>query len=122
MIAYLVIPLELVDVGFVVDDFLFVSLELPQLILQRALLHADGRDGIQVALYPLADHVGLLGELATQALVVLLSDHLLREEAVALGHQLPHIAPLVVDVLEKRDKEPVRKWRMIQRTIFSSID
>ncbi len=68
--------------------------------LERALLHADGRDGVEVTLDPLPDHVGLLRELTAQSLVVLLTDHLLLQRRVALRHQLPHLLPLGRDVLQ----------------------
>lgn len=63
------------------------------------LLHADGGDHVEMTLDPGADVVGFLRELSAQSLVVLLTNHLCLERRVAVGHQLPHLRPLVVDVL-----------------------
>ena len=73
----------------VVDTHLSLDvLELAQVVLKGALLDAHAGHHVQVALDPLADHVGLLCKVAPQTLVVLLPDHLCLQCVVTRGHQL----------------------------------
>ncbi len=67
--------------------------------LKGSFLHPYGGHRIQMALYPLANQVGFLRELATETLIVLLTNHLLLQSGISLGHKLLYIAPLVVDIL-----------------------
>ena len=73
-----------------------------------------------MALDPLSDQVGLLGELATEALVVLLANHLLLQGGVALGHQLTYVAPFVGNVLQLQWLISVR-YSNISKNFYNEI-
>ena len=61
----------------------------------------DGCDGVHLSLDPGSDLVGLVGELSSEGLVVLLLAELVLEGLVSLGHQGLDLTPLGLDVLEQ---------------------
>lgn len=116
LLAELVVSLQLVDVGLVVDDVLLVLLQAVHLFLQGAgdvhrhmanLLqeHAPTGQGswlvkswsgvmvayLHLSLNPGSDDVGLCSKLAPQPLIGLLSGHLLLEHLVSEGHEVLHL-------------------------------
>lgn len=118
LLAELVVALQFVDVGFVVDNVLFVLLQAVHLFLQRPSdVHRHMADLLQrdtvyellphfsllvkgvsfsflylhLGLNPGSDDVGLGSKLAPQSLVGLLSGHLLLEHLVSEGHKVLHL-------------------------------
>ena len=70
-----VISLQLIYVRSECVHLTLYTCQFSEMFLQLTLLYPDGGHRIQVTLHPLTYNVSLLGELATETLVVLLTDH-----------------------------------------------